>query len=372
MKIRKMKFPLTLVLVFMLFFQLGTSSILASQISSQSNVQESNSSTEDVGFTVVPQLPQNQINSGVSYFDLMMTPGDEQVLQVELINTSNKDITVSVDTISASTNRNGIIDYTTPNIKDESLIVAFSEIAAPESEQITIPKNSSKMSDIKVTMPKQLYDGSVLGGLIFRKVSNQKEINDSLTSSQENNTAGATIDNIYSYVVGVKLTETDTKVSPNFEIDSIDPTAINYQKAIFANIRNTQPLIIKGMDVNVEITKENSNEVLLENSLKNIDMAPNSVLPFPVLLDDVKMSPGKYIANIHIELNDQEWDFEEPFEIDANATIMWEENTIKPSSSMPFWAIILITVGALVLLGIIILIILLLKRGKKENFNNDL
>ena len=118
------------------------------------------------GYYVRAVLPDNQISNNLSYFDLRMQPGQSQTLEVEVVNESDKVITVDLAAVSASTNRNGIIDYKTPDIRDETLKIPFSEIAAPEDTSIVIEAHSTAMARITIDMPAEVYDGVVLGGLV--------------------------------------------------------------------------------------------------------------------------------------------------------------------------------------------------------------
>ena len=90
--------------------------------------------TEGVGFSVRAVLPENQVNSQVSYFDLHMAPERKQDLTVEIYNKEAKEIKAKISVVSASTNGNGIIDYKTPGIKDKTLKIPFSEIAKVQEE----------------------------------------------------------------------------------------------------------------------------------------------------------------------------------------------------------------------------------------------
>ncbi len=87
----------------------------------QTNIPSLYANTEEADFTVQAVLPENQVNQNVSYFDLLMEPGDKQTLEVVLTNKTDKPVDVQVEAITASTNRNGIIDYSTPNISDETM-----------------------------------------------------------------------------------------------------------------------------------------------------------------------------------------------------------------------------------------------------------
>lgn len=314
---------------------------------------------DTVGFTVSAKLPENQINSSVSYFDLLVQPETTQILEIDIYNKSNAEIPVEIATISASTNRNGVIDYTTPNIKDDTMQVAFSEIAKPIDTVLTIPAYSSKTAQIEVTTPEEIFDGTVLGGIHIKKIISEEESN----GANSNETINTSVQNRYNYVIGTKLTETDTKIEPHFESIEAKPTLLNYHKFISTSIRNTQPLIIKNISVNGKIYAQGSDTVLLENTLTDIDMAPNSVLEFPVALDGVTLRPGKYVSKIELQLDENTWNFEEPFEITSEQNAIWEiESVESDSSSIPFWAIILIILAILILIILVIFIFLVIKK----------
>lgn len=50
--------------------------------------------TDGIGYYVRAVLPDNQISNNLSYFDLRMQPGQSQTLEVEVVNESDKVITV--------------------------------------------------------------------------------------------------------------------------------------------------------------------------------------------------------------------------------------------------------------------------------------
>ncbi len=123
--------------------------------------------TDGIGYYVRAVLPDNQISNNLSYFDLRMQPGQSQTLEVEVVNESDKVITVDLAAVSASTNRNGIIDYKTPDIRDETLKIPFSEIAAPEDTSIVIEAHSTAMARITMTCPPKHTTAWFWAGLVF-------------------------------------------------------------------------------------------------------------------------------------------------------------------------------------------------------------
>lgn len=306
------------------------------------------------GFSVRANIPENQIDSRISYFDLHMQPRQIQTLSVEITNEFDTPITIRVEAISASTNRNGIIDYKTPNIKDETLLIPFSDIAVVEETNITLPANSVKSAIVRVTMPDNLFDGVILGGLVFTR-----EIDDKDTHSQT-----TSINNEFSYVIGVKLSETETIVVPQFEIVEIVPEAVNYQATFLHMIRNTQAAIVKNLNVEVSILSK-KNTVQATASMNNVDMAPNSVMPFVVTPNDGNLKPGEYLSNIRLEYEGQSFDYQVPFTITAD-----EANHINNESiteNVPNNNLYFILLSIILALIVIILTVLLIRKRKKED-----
>jgi len=295
------------------------------------------------GFSVRTNIPENQIDKYVSYFDLHMQPEQIQELSVDVTNEFDTPITVSVKAISASTNQNGIIDYTTPNIQDETLQLPFSSIATVENNTLIIPANSTKTARVTITMPDELFDGVVLGGLLFTR------------ELEENAEAqGTSINNQFSYIIGVKLSETDTTILPQFEITEVVPENVNYRPAITHKIRNIQAVIIKNMDIEISIL-DDENNLYATASMHGADMAPNSVLPFVVTPNDEKLTPGNYLSNIHLLHDGETFDFQIEFTIDANEALTINTDSVIEHSSTTILYVLLFIIVLLVIFVIILL-----------------
>jgi Bacterial protein of unknown function (DUF916)./Protein of unknown function C-terminal (DUF3324). len=324
-------------------------------------------SNNGAGFYVRAKLPANQLDQKVSYFDLRMQPGQTQQLEVEITNEFSTPITITVEAISASTNRNGIIDYKTPDIQDKTLQIPFSSISVVEESSISISGNATKTAIITVTMPEETFDGVVLGGLVFTCKNEEKK--------QSQTTA---INNIFSYVIGVKLSETDVEVLPQFEIDQITPEIINYQPIFTHIIRNTQAAIVKNMEIDISVTDSNGT-VHANTSKSNIDMAPNSIMPFRVNYDNKQLNPGEYISDVQIKYNGQTFNQQMTFSVpDIEVEEINSEELPIPTlfknlldrnnwGISPYLTIILIL--NLVLTSI--LLIFLLKRNRKKDDNDE-
>lgn len=72
---------------------------------------------ETLDYSVQAIIPENQTKPGLSYFDLLLSPGQQQTLQVQLENVTNRQLKIDVGLSSAVTNNAGVVDYSPTKIK---------------------------------------------------------------------------------------------------------------------------------------------------------------------------------------------------------------------------------------------------------------
>ncbi|MDR2654514.1 MAG: DUF916 and DUF3324 domain-containing protein [Oscillospiraceae bacterium] len=335
--------------------------------------EESEINLNKVNFTAQAVLPENQIQNNASgsnpklYFDLKMEPEQEQLLELIVTNKSEEEITVGVSTLTASTNGNGIIAYPEDGLYDESLVYKFSDIAKAEEDEVKIPKLESKSVFVRVKMPKDRYDGVLMGGISVL----QKPLDSEMNLESEMG-----IVKQLRYIIGVRLAENlDLKFEPEFEIGDIESAIVDYYPAIVVPIKNTQALIARQIRAEVKVYPAGSGEVYAERVMDDAEMAPNSILPFP-LKDETgeRFRAGDYRAEVKLELEGQTYEFAKDFVLtqekvdEVNTSIANIYNPVIPASAQEQEGgsnIILIVVISAVASIIIILSVLLILRKKK-------
>ncbi|MFD1902641.1 DUF916 domain-containing protein [Enterococcus termitis] len=125
------------------------------------------------GFSYEVIQPENQQNKDVGYYDLRVTPGQEQIVQMKLMNSSEKEIKISVNLNGAKTNGNGVIEYSPNELKrDESLINDFVDIATAPKE-VTLAPKSEQLLDIVLKIPKTPFKGVISGGIELQEVTSE-------------------------------------------------------------------------------------------------------------------------------------------------------------------------------------------------------
>jgi hypothetical protein len=348
-------------------------------------------SASQFNFAVEAVLPDNQVDKKVSYFDLLMTPGQAQTVQVKLSNSTDKDVTVEIGGSSATTNVNGAVEYSPTDIKtDKSLKYNITDFITLPKEVVLKPKTTQAL-DVQVTMPEEQFTGVIAGGLTFKQKSSE-------TNSSQNDAKGVSIKNEYSFVIALLMRQEPTIVAPNLQLNDIYANQLNYRNVISANLQNPTMGYLNRMNVDAKITgitDKNTSFVIQKDMMQ---MAPNTNFDFPIpvskqgILEENQYSeplkPGKYHLSMIVHGQEDpngvytakdstgkdikyayEWKFEKDFEITGEEAKKLNEKdvTIKKDNSWIYWLI-----GALILLIILgFLFFILWKRRQKEDEEDE-
>ena len=306
-------------------FCAAIAAVMGSTLPIISTVQSTVQKVESVGYAVRAVIPSNQIDKDASYFDLLVAPEQKQTLQVVVLNREEQEIFIAVEANTAFSNENGVIEYSQSTQRDPSMAVDFSTIVTPTQQTaenpeeettqelvsrfkdelsdsfngviVRVPANGKTTVDFSLSVPKDGFTGEVLGGLMFTKLN-------------QNNTAGSagvTINNIYRYVIGMRLRENQDFIAPSFELASAELKNAE-TSALIINLRNTSPAITHGIVLETSVYSGNSNTPLLKFDHSQISMAPNSAMPFSISLADQKaLKAGSYKVVVKITYNNQSW-----------------------------------------------------------------
>ncbi|MEH7401997.1 DUF916 and DUF3324 domain-containing protein [Gottfriedia acidiceleris] len=310
----------------------------------------------NIDFSVKAIIPTNQIDHLKSYFDLKMSPGQKQDLKIEVFNNSKKEETIQGNITFATTNDNGLIDYTESNSKDadKSLKYPLTSLIKEPQKEVVIPPGKSKVVSFSITMPKDEYDGVILGAAHFKKKIEETE--------KSSKSESINIKNEYAYVVGIKLSENTKEVEPDLHLLDIKPKLVNYRTAIAATIQNSESSIVKDMSIDAQIFKKGSNKVLYSSKKAEMSMAPNSKFDYAIDLNNNPIEPGTYRLKMKAISGTQVWEWDELFTIGKEATDL--NNKAVEIKNNHFWYYI--EGGLLLLIGIIWLIVFLKRKKEKE------
>nr|WP_324607118.1 DUF3324 domain-containing protein [Listeria ivanovii] len=76
------------------------------------------------------------------------------------------------------------------------------------------------------------------------------------------------IENKYSYVIGLQLSETEKVIKPEMELLDVFPGQSNYRNVVYSKLQNKTAIIIRDLKVDGKVYKKNSDKVLHETKKK--------------------------------------------------------------------------------------------------------
>lgn len=338
---------------------LGATPILA--------IAAENDPGEAAGFSVNKIEPTSpQIDRTSAFYDLLVQPGDEVTIQAELTNFSNEESIVQMGNYTTFTNDNGEINYSADlpeDRQDESLDVPFSSISSlTDGDTVTLAPGDKKVVSMAITVPQDVPNGVILGSWYFEK----QEAEEPETDDEQ---GGIQIDNRFAYAMAVKLTVQEEIASPNMNLLGVEPGLNNYKKVINAKIQNDQPAIISNLSLVGEITRRGNDRVLLNESLENRIMAPNSNYNVPFFYGERQLEPGDYTLHLTATTTDpkweeQTWEWSEDFTITREQANQINEEAVNDPEPEPNY-LMYILIGIIVVLVLILIFVLF--RRKKDN-----
>lgn len=265
-------------------------------------------------FSVKAIIPENQVDKEVTYFDLRVTPKQEQELSITIINPTDKPVTVLPTIGPAITNSNGVVEYggSTTYKLDKTAPFNLADVLTVKDNQteIVVPKQSQVPLKLVLKVPEEPFIGYVAGGITLKQKDDPEKEGDQKKQ-------GVAIENTFAYNIAILLTESDEKLTPKLEMPKVKVGQDNYRNTIFAYFKNPESRFINKMTVDARITKKGSDTVLYEKKQSEMQVAPNTTFDFPISLEGQPMKAGRYLLIADVEGSNETWHFEKEFEIKA-------------------------------------------------------
>ena len=335
-------------------------------------------SANEFSFSVNPVLPANQATPGVAYYDLLLQPGQTQTVNVTLTNDTPKEVTVDISLASATTNLNGVVEYSPNSIKaDKSLKYDITKFGSVQNK-VELAPNSSQTVPVKVTMPNATFNGKIAGGLTFKQDSKQ-------TEASSTDKKGISIKNEFQYVVALLMRQNTTPVAPVLNLTSVQAGQVNYRNVVNANYENTAMDYLKDMTVDAKVTAKGGSKALYTINKSMMEMAPNTNFDMPMELNGQAFKPGTYTYTSTVygqkdpngkyvygkdakgadEHYDYKWTFAKDFTISGQQATNYNKTDVTLPKQDNTWLYVLI--GVLIAIILFFIFFLLLKRRKKDD-----
>ncbi|MGF1919610.1 WxL protein peptidoglycan domain-containing protein, partial [Enterococcus faecalis] len=200
------------------------------------------------GFTVTPILSEDQVSETKSYFDLKVIPKQQVLLRLKINNQTDQKQTYDLSVNTATTNKNGIVDYSFSHFdRDSSMKIALSDCIRLPEKRIVIPENSEKEVSMELDVPEEPFDGILLGGV-------------TITPEVKKNTQGIT--NVFTRTIAIVVSEKSEKVKPEVEAGKVTVSQENLRNMVQISLRNSTPTLIQGLRANITIKSKDTNKTI--------------------------------------------------------------------------------------------------------------
>lgn len=312
---------------------------------------------ESIDFTVKPQMTSSQIGDNNSYFNLRTSSEQKEELPIKITNYAKETSEYIISVNSATTNMNGIIDYSQPNVKPIKTKQHFSDLVDKREQTIAIASGEEKVIYIALTTPKDSFDGVILGGITVAKKQNDKENSSKM------------IKNEFQYAIAAQLSENEKEIVPNLEGGAVQLTQINKRNAIQMVVKNPQPKVMKQVEGTFTITKKGQKTSIVQEKRKGMSLAPNSEFSLFTMLND-KFKSGEYTYTIKLANAEGTWTFSKDFSITPKEATSLNKKSVDKAPEHSAWLYLIVIMGMIIFLLLLILGYMLWKfqKVKKEQF----
>ncbi|EOL49941.1 DUF916 and DUF3324 domain-containing protein [Enterococcus caccae] len=308
-----------------------------------------NEDASSIGYSYKIIKPENQVGNA-GYFDLRMNPEQKQIVDIELYNMTDQDLSVDLSVHSAKTNSNGVIEYGPTKLKNDPSLKYDLKDIVKVPEKVTIPPKVTQKVAVEISMPQEKYDGYISGGIYLQKSETEAE--------KKASESAQGVVNKYAFIVGMLLSESDTKVQPELSFNKIYAGLTNYRNTFLVDFTNTEATYVEGMTVDAQIFKKGSDDVLYETKKENYRMAPNSAMSFPINLNGESFIAGDYVGRIRVTAGDKKWEWQEEFKITQKDADKYNAEDVSLIQDRGInWKMILMIAGGILVIFLLIYLV---------------
>lgn len=286
--------------------------------------------TPPTNFFATPLLPKNQLTTKAGYFDLKVMPGTTQNLKLAVTNPGNKQKTLQVIPVNATTADSGNAVYVPSNRTDPSAQTTFTKMTSG-AVTVTLAPHQGKTVTFKTTIPTNGFQGEVLGGLFVT------DPQASAAAIKNGGSSSFRLHNRYAVVTAVALwCHPNQRLTTMLKLGKVTIANPDTNPMVQAQIRNLTPALFGDLQGTARITSAKTGKQVARQDLKNGSMAPNSWFNYGVPLGNKPLAAGQYTLNLHLTSGKRVRDFSHSFSLTKKEAR--EHNTmVRPEHGVDWW-----------------------------------
>lgn len=309
-----------------------------------------------VNYSIIPHPSEKQVNKKNTYYDLKLNQNQTENLTVTVKNNSEKKITVDIGIDKATTNSNGVVEYkNSSNHESANLKYSLNDLVKLDKSQITLDPQQSSDIILKVTNPKENFDGIIAGGINFtQQLEEDKKNNDSMA-----------VRNQYSYSIACVLHGEKEFNKHKLKPGNIKVEQSNGRNNIYFPIENHTAAFLNKVNIQSEVYKKNEKAPIYSEKKSDAQVAPNSVYKYMINTHEMPIQSGQYTAKLSIESKGEQWSFTKDFEISENKAKKLNSSGIIEKNNNNLLYFVVIT--CLFILSLLSFLFWFLKKRKKKD-----
>lgn len=303
-------------------------------------------------FSVALSSIEGQQDDGSTTWNIRTQPGKQFGGVVYIQNTSNVASTFHVSVEQGFTNNNLVVGYASGhNNGSLKKSMDLRRIVKVPQESVKVAAGKTVYAPINFKMADKSFDGTVVGAVVVTKAVPGKSMKKSGFTNQ------------FTYVKGVKISETDQRVDANLTEAQKGRVVNSGNQQIFKlGVANNESNYIGEMSVAAKITK--AGQTVLTDQQSDRQVTPSSTFTYSLPANKV-LTAGKY--RYHVKMTDEKsersWTFTGDFTI--SAAQQGQTTLQRTTAFIPTWIWWLIGI----LTAALIFVIVLLLRRKKGDEN---
>lgn len=286
-----------------------------------------------VNFQVAPEIPKNQINKQLEYYDLLVAPGSTQNISFLIQNTDSGSHKFAVSVNRAGTSADGNTSYSQHGVKPTKSLKVNIESLFPKPHTYTVDPHSTRRINLKLKAPQTAWSGILLGAINIQKVDQ---------AAGANGKVGIT--SIPGYAIGIQLQATKTLATytPQLQFNGANVKTNASGSQITALLENPAPILQTGLHVSAQVFHKDKK--VLTNEIAGIKLAPNAQMAFPLTKADTALKSGTYHLVVNAKNGKQQWHFEDTFTIVNPVMKTKTTKAVKAAKTNPFpaWLVALL------------------------------
>ena len=318
---------------------------------STTNVSAADYSNENPEFSIALSPIDGQQKTGGTTWDIKTEPNKKFGGVVYIQNTSKADATYDVSVQQGFTNSNLVVGYASGN-NNKSLPanMRLNSIVKVPQEKVTVKAGQTVYAPINFKTSAKSFDGTIIGAVVVTKQVPKGDVKQ----------AGLT--NQFSYVKGIKLSETDKPVTADLVNTRKGRVVTKDSQQVFElGLANNQANYIG--DLKVKTTIKHGNKVVMQDTQASRQIAPNASFKYQLPANQ-NLAAGKYSYRVEM-VNTQSkknWVFTGDFQISAvtQGTVALRRST----AFIPAWIWWLM---GILIAGFMMMLFMLLKSRRQKD-----